>query len=227
MKKIIFGITVTVFFLSSCSTLFNVESYDECIEKWGTEINSYPKICEYNGYYHSDQSDEYGMKTWSAVCEELWGISGTTDNVNYFCEINGTKTPELEMMKNYYNSFKESLPPTEMIKNNIQNTDLSALVNLNSCENISNDNDAESISYKWLKCSATIMSVYKGDYKSGDKINLYYADHSWKTIDYTDKQLLISANSTVAETNTFIEPDVAHIFDYSNELEKIFTDASK
>lgn len=228
MKKIIFCTGVAVLLLSSCSTPFNVDSYEECIDKGGTQINSYPKICEFNGYNHSDQSDEYGFKTWSAVCEELWWITTTPDNVNYFCELNGKKQPELEMMKEYHeklNKNKPSLPPVDLIQNNIKNTELSAAVRLDSCEELAHDDNW--ITFKSLNCTATITNIFKGENKVGDKINLQYSDYSGKTTSYIDKPLIISVNwvETVGDIPTFKEPDVAHIFNYSPELQALFEDS--
>lgn len=227
MKKIIFC-AATLILLSSCSTAFNVDSYEECVEKGGLKINSYPQICEYNWYQYSDQSDEYGIKTWPAICEELGGITSTPDNINYFCEIDGEKQSEIELAKEYYTEMnKASLPPIDLIDNNIKNTELSASIRLDSCEELNHDDSW--VQFTWLTCWATISNVYKGDFKIGDKINLQYSDHSWKSTNYVDKLLLVSVNSV--ENNwkipTFKEPDIAHIFNYSPELEEIFNKASK
>jgi hypothetical protein len=114
---------------------------------------------------------------------------------------------------------ESSLPPQELVDNNIENTDVSIAFEVTESSNSNIDGI-----YITYILKGTVFKSYKGDIQIGEEVIFY------KTIEYLDefeninpfegKKMIASFN--YSENGQLLIPDVAYDFNYSNELNEMY-----
>ena len=121
-------------------------------------------------------------------------------------------------------SSQANLPPSDLIEGNIQNRDVTVLVEITNAE------ITDSIGgYVEVKITGTVLKNYIGDYlKKGDIFQYFeiweklIAEKYMKDMIGTKKIASLSK-----ENDIYLIPDVAYSFSYSDELDKRFSDIIK
>ncbi|GAA0182477.1 hypothetical protein SH2C18_48480 [Clostridium sediminicola] len=147
----------------------------------------------------------------------------TSNNNGKTNAIVGSKVEDIEEIEN----IDKSLPPKELIENNIEGTDVTVALEIIDANQL--QQDAKDSIYVTYKIKAKVINSYKGNYKINDEIEFYktieYNEDYEKTNPFINKKLI--ASFAYSADNQLQIPDVAYDFPYSDELNTMFESATK
>lgn len=120
-----------------------------------------------------------------------------------------------------------SLPPKELIENNIKGTNVTVALEVIDASEL--EKDAKDDLYVTYKIKAKVINSYKGEYKIDDEIEFYKTIEDNKGYEkmnpFINKKLIVSF--VYSEDKQLQIPDVAYDFIYSDELNTLFESAAK
>ncbi|QZY56923.1 M56 family metallopeptidase [Crassaminicella profunda] len=147
-------------------------------------------------------------------------ISNNNEKADTKIEEKGKNTSEAE-------DIDTSLPPKELIENNIEGTDVTVALEVIAANQL--EKDAKDDLYVTYKIKAKLINVYKGEYEVDDEIEFYKTiedDKDYeKTNPFINKKLIVSF--VYSEDKQLQIPDVAYDFIYSEELNTLFESVAK